>query len=198
MRSVLEAERSLSEADRAAVRVAHALATVPASLDDEARADLRRHISESNIEWLVLAIATMGFLNKAMDAIGVPLEEPVVSEVNGVIEPSGWAPGQHMRSAILSRGPPGADSLLRRLSVIRCAPQALKLDQQWTAGVPDRWPAVGEYLRQQTGHAFPVLSRVRHRRAIRAIATMVKDNLGESVIGRDDKLAAGLLYAHRW
>jgi hypothetical protein len=81
------------------------------------------------------------------------------------------------------------------LSVIRYAPQALRLDGMWTAGVPDRWPAVGEFLRQRTGHSFPVLSRLRHRRAIRAIATMIKDNLGESVIGRENKLAAGLIYA---
>ena len=195
VRSAVEAERTLTAGDRAAVRVAHTLATVPASIDDEARTDLRRHFSESHVEWVVLAIAMMGFLNKAMDALGVPLEEPVAAEVNGVIAPSGWTPGKHMRSAILTGDPPGADSLLSRLGIVRHAPRALGLDKRWTAGIPDRWPAVGEFLRQQTGHSFPVLSRLRHRRAIRAIATMIKDNLGESVIGRDDKLAAGLIYA---
>lgn len=195
VRSTLEGERTLSAADRAAVRVAHALATVPTSIDDEARADLRRHFSESDVEWVVLAIAMMGFLNKAMDALGVPLEEPVASEVNGVIAASGWMPGKHMKSPVLSGDPPGADSFLSRLGVVRYAPRALRLDRMWTAGVPDRWPAVGEFLRQQTGHSFPVLSRLRHRRAIRALATMIKDNLGESAIGRDEKLAAGLIYA---
>src|SRR4051812_6035776 len=77
VRSALEAERSLTAADRAAVRVAHALAALPASIDDEARADLHRHFSASDVEWVVLAIAMMGFLNKAMDALGVPLEERV-------------------------------------------------------------------------------------------------------------------------
>jgi hypothetical protein len=194
--STLDAERTLTAADRAAVRVARALAVVPASVDDEARADLRRQFSEKDAEWVVLAIAMMGFLNKAMDALGVPLEEPVASEVNDVIGPSGWKPGQHMRTIVLDGDPPGADSLLARLSVVRYAPQAIKLDKGWTRGVPDRWPAVGEYLRQRTGHSFPVLSRLRHRRAVRAIATMIKDNLGESVIGLDNKLAAGLIYAH--
>ena len=34
-------------------------------------------------------------------------------------------------------------------------------------------------------------------RAVRAIATMIEENLGEdSVIGLEDKLAAGLIYAH--
>lgn len=189
------AEQTLSAADQAAVRVAHALATVPSSIDDEARAELRCNFSDKDAEWVVLSIAMMGFLNKAMDALGVRLEDAVVSAVNGVIAPSGWTPGKHMRTTVLDGDPPGADSLLRRLSIVRHVPAVIKLDRAWTAGVPDRWPAVGEFLQQRTGHSFPVLSRLRHRRAIRAIATMIKVNLGESVIGREDKLAAGLTYA---
>lgn len=193
--SALDSQQALTAADRAAVRVARALALVPAAIDDEARADLRRHFSATDAEWIVLAIAMMGWLNKTMDALGIPLEESTVSEVNAVIAPSGWRPGQHMKGAVVAGDPPGADSLATRLGLIRYAPRAIKLDKAWTAGVPDRWPAVGEYLRQRTGHAFPVLSLLRNRRAIRAIATMVKDNLSESVIGLDNKLAAGLIYA---
>ncbi|MGH8517156.1 MAG: hypothetical protein ACREUE_06810, partial [Panacagrimonas sp.] len=96
---------------------------------------------------------------------------------------------------VLAGDPPGEDSLLRRLSVVRYAPQAIQLDKRWTEGVPDRWPAVGEFLRQRTGHPFPVLSRLRHRRAIRAIATMIKDNLAQGVIDHGEKLAAGLVFA---
>jgi alkylhydroperoxidase family enzyme len=181
----LDSQRALSAADQSAVRVARALAVVPAALDDAARADLRRHFSETDAEWVVLAIAMMGWLNKAMDALGVPLEEATASEVTGVIAPSGWMPGQHRKGAILAGNPPGADSLATRWGLIRYAPRAIKLDRAWTAGVPDRWPAVGAYLRRRTGHSFPVLSRLRNRRAIRAIATMLKDNLSGSVIGRD-------------
>ena len=123
----------------------------------------------------------MGWLNKTMDALGVPLEDSTASEVNGVIAPSGWTPGQHMKGAVLAGDPPGADSLATQLGLIRYAPRAIKLDKAWTEGVPDRWPAVGEYLRQRTGHSFPIQSRLRNRRAIRAIATMIKENLGESV-----------------
>jgi hypothetical protein len=173
-----------------------ALAVVPAAIDNKDRAELRRHFSETDAEWLVLSIAMMGFLNKAMDALGVPLEEAAVSEVTDVITPSGWTPGQHTKGAVSAGDPPGADSLATRFGLIRYAPRAIKLDKAWTEGVPDRWPAVGEYLRQRIGHSFPVLSRLRNRRAVRAIATMIKDNLGESVIGRDEKLAAGLIYAH--
>lgn len=193
--TALDGDPALSEADRAAVRVARALAVVPAAIDDEDRAELRRHFSEADAEWVVLSIAMMGFLNKAMDALGVPLEEDTVSEVGGVISPSGWTPGKHMKGGGTAGDPPGADSLATRAGLIRYAPRAIKLDKAWTKGVPDRWPAVGEYLRRETGHSFPVLSRLRHRRAIRAIATMIQENFGESVIGLDDKLAAGLIYA---
>jgi hypothetical protein len=131
-----------------------------------------------------------------MDALGVPLEGATASEVTGVIAPSGWSPGRHMKGAVSAGDPPDADSLATRFGVIRYALRAVKLDKAWTKGSPDRWPAVGEYLRRRTGHSFPVLSRLRNRRAIRAIATMIEENLSESVIGLDDKLAAGLLYAH--
>jgi hypothetical protein len=178
------------------VRVARSLAVVPAAIDDEDRAELRRHFSETDAEWIVLSISMMGFLNKAMDALGVPLEEATVSEVDGVISPSGWTSGRHMKGAVQPGEPPGADSFATRVGLIRYAPQAIKLDKTWTRGVPDRWPAVGEYLRQRTGHPFPVLSRLRHRRAVRAIAVMIEENLGEGVIGLDEKLAAGLIYAH--
>ncbi len=47
---------------------------VPAAIEDEDRAELRRHFSETDAEWIVLSVAMMGWLNKAMDALGVPLE----------------------------------------------------------------------------------------------------------------------------
>src|SRR5215208_5074704 len=75
----LGGEQSLSARDRAAVRVARALAVVPAAIDEQARADLGRHLSEADAEWVVLSIAMMGWLNKMMDALGVPLEEPTAS-----------------------------------------------------------------------------------------------------------------------
>ena len=40
-----------------------------------------------------------------------------------------------------------------------------------------------------------MLANLRHKRAARAIATMLRDNLGETVVGRDRNLSAGLVYA---
>ena len=193
--SALEAQPDLSAADHAAVRVARAMASVPSAVDDDLRAGLLDHFSPGDTEWIVLCIAMMGWLNKAMDALGVPLEAPTVAEVSEVISPSGWMPGKHLDGAVPATDPPRVDSLATRLSLIRYAPRAITLDKTWTRDVPDRWPEVGQYLAQQTGHDFPVLARLRHRRAVRAIATMIRDALSETVIGRDEKLAAGLIFA---
>jgi alkylhydroperoxidase family enzyme len=193
--AALEGASPLSQRDRVAVRVARALSVIPADLRDEDRAELRRHLSEADVEWVVLAAAMMGWLNKTMDALGVPLEEPTVAEVSGVIASSGWTPGKHMKESPPAGAPPRADSFATRIGILRHAPAAIALDKQWTAGVPDRWPDVGDFLRSKTGHTFPLLSRLRHRRAIRAIATMIADNLKESVVGREAKLGAGLVYA---
>jgi alkylhydroperoxidase family enzyme len=193
--AALDGHPRLSEANRAAVRVARAMARVPAAVDASVRADLFRHFSRRDAEWIVLSIAMMGWLNKTMDALGVPLEEATVAEVTSVISSSGWTPGRHLQRTVPVGEPPGPDSLATRLSLIRYAPRAVALDRHWTRGVPGRWPDVGQYLTSETGHDFPVLSNLHNRRAVRAIATMIRENLGESVIGRAEKLAAGLIYA---
>jgi hypothetical protein len=186
---------ALSERDRAAVRVARALSVVPAEIEDEHRRALRASFSPKDEEWIVLAIAMMGWLNKTMDGLGVKLEEPTIAEVREVM-PSGWTPGKHWDGELPRATPkPEVDTLVRRLNFVRYAPQALSLDLRWTYGVPDRWPAVGDFLRTKTGYHFPVLRKLHNRRAVRAIATMIRDTLYESAVGREKKLAAGLIFA---
>jgi len=181
----------------AAIAVGRALASVPAAITDDERADLEKHFPKAHVEWIVLAIAMMGFLNKFMDAVGVELEAAIVGEVNALIAPSGWHPGKHFAGAIPDAPPPRADSFGTKLGVLRFAPAAISLDRKWTVGVPSRWPEVGGFLRGATGHDFPVLSRLTHRRAIRAIAVMLRDNLdpGTSVIGLPLKGRVGRIYA---
>lgn len=198
--AALEGEHEgLSPANRAAVRVAHALAVVPAEIIHDDRKALRAHFSAAHEEWIVLSIAMMGWLNKTMDALGVPLEESTVAEVREVMARSGWTPGKHMAALPPADiAPPRADSFATKAGVLRHAPSAVALDRRWTRGVPDRAPAVGAFLRAEVGHEFPVLARLRHRRAVRAIAMMLRDNLAKtapSVVGRGTKLGAALLFA---
>ncbi|AMY08457.1 putative peroxidase-related enzyme [Luteitalea pratensis] len=109
----------LAPADRAAVEVARSLSSVPATLSEEARKQLRVHFSPAHEEWIVLSIAMMGWLNKTMDGLGVPLEPSTVAEVSGVIASSGWQPGKHMPDGSPLASPPlrrgfGMDALRRR------------------------------------------------------------------------------------
>jgi alkylhydroperoxidase family enzyme len=194
----LSDDASRTPAEEAAIAIARALSRVPSDVTSAQRRDLEAHFSRAGAEWIALAVAMMGFLNKFMDALGVELEGSTVEETRGLMSASGWSPGQHGDGGASADGaPPRPDGLMTKLGVLRYAPSAIALDKKWTAGVPDRWPAVGEYLRAQTGHDFPVLSKLTHRRPIRALATMLRDNLDPktSTIGVARKLAAGVVFA---
>jgi len=82
--------------------------------------------------------------------------------------------------------------------VIRYAPTALRLDKQWQKGVPATWPEVGTYLQDLTGHNFPVLSRMQNARAIRAVASVLRENLNAetTVLGLDIKALTGIVFAN--
>lgn len=200
----------LTPAERAAVAVARSMARVPAALTEAEREELLRHFAPGQAEWIVLGIAMMGFLNKFMDAVGVELEASTMDEVRAVIAPSGWVPGKHADSGAVRAGheggtppnppgtaPPSSDSFVTKLSIVPLIPSALSQDRLWTAGVPQRWPDVGSYLREHVGHDFPVLARLAHGRAIRAIAVMIRDNLDPrtTTLGLPLKHMAGLVYA---
>jgi alkylhydroperoxidase family enzyme len=182
---------------RTAIAVGRSLACVPAAITDDERADLQTHFPAGQVEWIVLAIAMMGFLNKFMDAVGVELEQSMVDEVHAVIAPTGWHPGKHFADSVSSTKPPRADSLGVKLGALRHAPAAILVERKWTAGVPSRWPAVGDFLSASVGYDFPVLSRLTHGRAIRAIAVAVRDNFdaATSVIGLPLKGRLGRVYA---
>ena len=193
----------LTAAEKAAVSVAEALASIPCTITADHRAELLRHFSAASAERIVLGIAMMGFLNKFMDAVGVDLEEAAVHEVSQVLRPIGWTPGKHRVDTTqpvdrsLQARPGGRDTLLTKLAILRYVPAALRLDRSWTRGVPSRWPEVGAFLKATTGHDFPLLAKVRSRRAVRAIATVLRDNLtaAGSRLGLRVKALAGLVYA---
>jgi alkylhydroperoxidase family enzyme len=194
---------SRSPAESAAVAAAEALASIPCAFTREHRDGLRRHFSARDAEGIALGVALMGFLNKFMDAAGVDLEEAAVQEVSGILLPTGWAPGKHRVAAEASADPAfqprpgGRDTLATKLAFLRYVPAALKLEGSWTRGVPSRWPAVGTYLEARTGHDFPGLAKVGSRRAVKAIATVLRDNLtaADSRLGLLVKILAGLVYA---
>ena len=120
----------------------------------------------------------MGFLNKFMDATGVALEERILSDVGRLLSATGWQPGKHGAGKGTSGGAlPPVDGLRTYVRVMRMAPSAIRQEAGWTKGVPSAWPEAGRYLEERTGHAFPVLSKLTHKRAVRSLTAVLRDNL---------------------
>ncbi|MFK8082724.1 MAG: hypothetical protein AB8B97_20790 [Granulosicoccus sp.] len=190
---------NFTQKELATIAVARSLARIPCELSSSEKADLLECFTPSEAEWVVLGVVMMGFLNKFMDAIGVDLEASTVAETQAIMGAE-WSPGKAGRrldDAGHSTAPPVADGIFTKLSVLRYAPTALRLDKQWQQGVPDSWPAVGTYLQGLTGHDFPVLSRMHNARGIRAVASALRENLNAktSMLGLDVKAMAGVVFA---
>jgi hypothetical protein len=187
-----------SERASAVAGFAHGLARVPGTLTNEDLKNLQRFVSARDSEWLALGVAMMGFLNKFMDATGMALEAQIVSDVGGLLEAAGWQAGKHGGpEAPAGSQPPPVDSFATYWRILRLAPSALRLEGRWTKGVPSIGKAAGVYLEARTGYAFPVLERLTHGRAIRATATILRDNLdaAESACGLAVKPLAAFVYA---
>jgi hypothetical protein len=190
---------SFTPEELATIAVARSLAKIPCELTVAERDELVRRSGADRAEWIVLGIVMMGFLNKFMDAVGVELEASTVAEVAGVLG-GGWGTGKAGRELDPSAPqgpPPRADTLWTKLRVLPRIPSAVRLDLRWQQGVPGSWPAVGEHLRERTGHDFPVLSRLAHGRPARAIASMLRENLdpATTVVGLGAKVLAGVVFA---
>ena len=167
-----------SERARAVAKFAESLSRIPGSFDRQDREDVLRFIGESDLEWLALGVAMMGFLNKFMDSMGIALEGGIISDVGGLLPETGWEPGKHWSGQITDTGDePPVDNLGTYLRILRKAPAAIRQEAGWTRGVPSTWPQAGDYLKSRTGYDFPVLAALRHKRAIRATTTILRDNL---------------------
>ena len=189
----------LSRGELATVAVAKALARVPCELTAEHRRELVDVYGEHRAEWIVLGAVMMGFLNKFMDAIGVELEQPVVSETVATLG-DGWAPGKagaELDPAHPRRPAPPADGLRTKLRLLPLLPAVIRLDRRWQRGTPASRQDVAGWLRQNTGHDFPALRALHSNRARRTIATMLRDNLDPSTshVGIPAKVLAGAVYA---
>ena len=187
------------DGELATIAVARALGRIPCELTTGERDALIQAYGPDKAEWIVLGVVMMGFLNKFMNAIGVELEGAVVDEVSPLLG-SDWSPGKagfDLDPATPPKAPPRRDSLSTKLRLVPMLPRALLQDKRWQAGVPTRWPAVGHYLRERTGHDFSVLSKLRHGRAVQSIATMLRENLdpATSQIGLRAKVLAGVVFA---
>lgn len=188
-----------SPREAAVVALAEALARVPATLTAAEVQEAEKYFRADEVEGLVLAVSVMGFLNKFMNAMGVELEQEALDETGAVLAQTDWRPGYHVRGEyrFTSRGNPPVDSLRTYLRVIRQAPGAVRLEKQWTRGVPNTSGAASMYLEQHTGYNFPLLRLIGRGRIIRTLATVLQDNLNEeqTAVGLPAKMVAGYVFS---
>ncbi|MGH1492466.1 MAG: carboxymuconolactone decarboxylase family protein [Acidimicrobiales bacterium] len=224
-----------TELEAAVAAVAEGMARVPADLTAAQVVELRRHLSEDEVEWVILGAALMGFLNKFMDTMGVELEEGAINDVKDLITSTGWSTGKHAWTAegvdeFLDPEPegkpliPGAsataeqsdgnssngssngqlgykeipkDSIGTYMRVMRQAPGALRRDKRWTKGMSSRPAMALMALEEELGYAYNTLASLNHKRVVRAIATVIRDNMDDanSKLGVGPKCLIALVYA---
>ena len=180
-------KHTLSPTERATVAVARSLGRVPCELSDEERCALRSIAGDAVAEVAVFAMCGMGYLNKVMDSIGVELEEVPYLETRELIgsDAADTKAGTHLSDARTKRAlKPPPDSLCRKLRLLPLGLAARRIEAQYTKGVPDTWPAVGDHLKARLGYSFPALAALSSsgslgKRVIKALATIIIDNYDE-------------------
>ncbi len=184
------------------VALAEALGRIPSSLTGEHVRDLEQHLSSEDLEWVVLGVALMGFLNKFMDAMGIELEPEAIADVRELIEPTGWTTGKHqwtdeieLPDDVSDEVP--TDTVSTYLRVLRQAPGAVRLEGKWTKGVSGRIGSALMMLEEEVGHSFPIFASLQHKKPVKAIATVLRDNLNaeHSAIGLQAKCMIALVFA---
>lgn len=186
--------------EAAVVSMAESLGRVPSDLTLAQIEEVEKHLSQSDIEWIVLSVGLMGFLNKFMDALGVPLEDSAIADVQNLIESTGWTTGKHRPDddvVVEGDGEVPVDGIGTYLRIFRQAPGALRLEGSWTRGVSGRIGPALMMLEDEVGYSFPIFASLQHKKPVKAIATVLRDNLdpANSEIGIGAKCLVALVFA---
>jgi len=185
--------------EQAVVTLAEGLAHIPSKLSLADIEKVKQHFSPTETERLVFSISMMGFLNKFMNAIGVELEQETINDVAELLSKTGWQPGIHSNNGynITKSTTAQQDNLFTYLRVIRQAPGALFWEKKWTRNVPSDYTSAARYLEQHTGYSFPLLKPVKEGRVIRALTTVLRDNLDKDLTtsGLKIKMYAGYIFS---
>jgi uncharacterized peroxidase-related enzyme len=86
-----------TDAERAALDVSVAAASVPNAVTDEMFAQMRKYWTEEQVVEIVGVIAVFGFLNRWNDTMGTPLEDVPLAAGEKYLSRRGWTPGKHRR-----------------------------------------------------------------------------------------------------
>lgn len=192
--------KKLSPKELAVRNFAEKLSQIPSTLSKKDYNTLTSLCSLKEIEAVAMAVALMGFLNKFMDATGIELEQEAINDVSNIISEVGWNPTKHNKrkaKPTKDRTLLKTDNLVTYLKVMKYAPGAIKLENYWTNGVPNNHKKVSSYLKNHTGHDFPLLQKIKSKRILKTLTTVLKDNLSSknTVIGLDTKIVCGFVFS---
>ena len=84
-----------TDAEKAALKYAHAAASIPNAVDDEIAADLHKHWEDDDIVEITAVIALFGYLNRWNDSMGSALEDLPIDAGNKYLDKTDWEIGKH-------------------------------------------------------------------------------------------------------
>ena len=86
-----------TDAERAALDLAHAAGRSPSAVTERHFDELKKHYSEDAIVEIVGVLALLGWLNRWCTTFAPELEDDAARFAEKHLAPSGWAPGVHAR-----------------------------------------------------------------------------------------------------
>ena len=189
-----------SPKEKAVIDLGQALSVIPANVSNNLISELRTHFNDTELEQLALSIGLMGFLNKFMDAVGIELEAESINDVSHILSSTSWTPGKHRdedNSLNVSPNIVTTDSPKTYLRAFLQAPAAIRIERRWTNGIPSNSINAQAYLKNIVGYDFPLLKNIKSSRVVRALTTVLRDNLDPdtSKIGIETKALCGLIFA---
>jgi len=180
-------------ADIAAINYATAVAKIPAEVRLSHRLELARHFSEEHEESIVLAATLMGFLNCAMDSLGMVLEWHVIENARKYLEPSEWTPNKNFvpeyDADIIEADKQSDDGeTLGPLALARTMAGIIAYDRGALAAIPGRPVKVYDQIREVMGFLPYYFERVERVSTKRVLAHCMVEQIHTS----DGKIAVWL------
>ena len=84
-----------TDAEKAALKYAHAAASIPNIVDDEIATELHKHWEDDDIVEITAVIALFGYLNRWNDSMGSALEDLPIDAGNKYLDKTDWEIGKH-------------------------------------------------------------------------------------------------------
>lgn len=194
---------ALSPKEKAVANLGQALGKMPLQLKKSHCLELAQHYNENDIEEIILSISMIGFLNKFMDNLGMRLEEGMMNDVGQLLIPTGWTPPQNSNKHKDSFESPNEasniskDNLFSIIRLVRFAPNATQLEKKWMKGIPNKYTEAVSLLKSYSGYDFPILKKIKSKRVVRTLTTIIRDNLSDenTTIGLDTKCMISWAFA---